>query len=168
MFVVVNHFILLMARARVCPICMEVKENVNAVSPCMHLVCFDCLSVWTCEAGKTCPVCRAPFSTSFGLSKDGEVEACLLDQEPLQITIDLKAPTAVNMWGRELEKRWKQLPHDIWAFLQEMDVHDQMSVLIVMKILATQPTRAMAEAELGRVFGDGFPASRLLQRVTRT
>ena len=56
-----------------CPICMRKKRNINVLDPCLHKVCYDCLSFWISMNGDTCPICRTKINLTYGEEKSGEL-----------------------------------------------------------------------------------------------
>ena len=45
----------------VCLVCLEVPSENSVITPCKHLFCYTCLSLWFMSK-KSCPACKLEFS----------------------------------------------------------------------------------------------------------
>lgn len=49
-----------------CPICLERKQDLTLIQPCLHFTCKSCLSQWT----SSCPMCRGEMRGTVGVTTE--------------------------------------------------------------------------------------------------
>lgn len=142
---------------RKCVICFRAKEDMNVLTPCMHIVCHDCLSLWTAESGQRCPICRTLYQAAFSVDEKGEVKPAIAKKIEMNYSgMSFQPPKGNTFWDIELRKKWDRIPQRIWDIIQEYGLTDQNIVSYIMATLSKLP-QADAKLKISELLGEVCP-----------
>ena len=141
-----------------CPICMRKKNNINVLDPCLHKVCYDCLSFWVSMNGTACPICRTKINSTFGEEKSGELVVKIRVKEMPKIGKKyFEKPKGVDHWQRNLALKWDKVPEFVWSLLCSYGIEDIVMFSMVMRILS-ESTKEKAQKEITKCIGKIGPS----------
>ncbi|OHT05927.1 hypothetical protein TRFO_26136 [Tritrichomonas foetus] len=139
-----------------CPVCMKRKENINVLIPCMHMVCFDCLSVWVGQSGNKCPYCRAPFTEAYSCDERGNIKNEInIDNFSFDIS-NYRPPKGATIWEQELSQNWSQVLQNVCKFLININMKDNTILSFIMKII-TDNSKEDTKIKIEEFFGGICP-----------
>ena len=140
-----------------CPVCLKHKRNINIIVPCLHMVCYDCLSIWVSQSGMKCPYCRAPFESSYSYDKDGNIKSEINSSPGIQIDISIfHPPKGSSPWEQELKKRWNTIIENTKRCFQDLNINDSTLFAYVIQSLCND-TRDIAKEKINDLFKNISP-----------
>lgn len=152
------HFkILKKMKKHSCIICMKKRKYVHILSPCMHIVCAECLDKCINEYGKRCPICRTDFSETYSQTENGDVVINIKDGNDTVFNgYDYSLPKGNTLWSAYLKKVWNVLPQRAWDLLQNHGISDTVVISYIMSVLSSNP-KDKAEALINDFVGSLIP-----------
>lgn len=140
-----------------CPICFRHKSNMNVIIPCMHLVCFNCLSVWVSESGQICPYCRSKFDRACSCDKDGKVKSEINTRKKFSYDVsNFHPPRGTTPWKKELQRKWPQILDRVCNCLYEIDVYDNTILSYIIKTISDN-SKEEANNQINSFLGELYP-----------
>lgn len=139
-----------------CPICLRHKSNMNTVIPCMHLICYDCLSVWVADHGQKCPYCRSQFERSCSCDENGNIKTEIANKTFKYDVSTFLPPTGSKSWQKELQQKWPQILEKTCNILYEINIYDNTILAFIIKTIHDNP-QVEANTKVNSVIGQLYP-----------
>lgn len=140
-----------------CPICFRHKKNMNAIIPCKHLICYDCLSVWVAQSGQICPYCRSKFEGAYSCDEEGKVKNEINTENKILYDVsNFSPPKGCTPWQQELQRKWPQILDRICNCLYEVGIYDNTVLSFIIKTISDN-SKEEANNQVNSFIGGLYP-----------
>ena len=123
----------------------------------MHLVCFDCLSIWVSQSGQICPYCRSKFERACSCDKDGNVKSEINTEKKFSYDVsNFHPPRGSTPWQRELQRKWPQILDRTCKCLYDIGIYDNTILSFIIKTLSDN-SKEEANNQINSFLGELYP-----------